>query len=74
VAVVELPEGGKNHSDSAPEQPQVAFSAVGHGLYTPHGMSTRAQCKAEGAVSRYNRLGELIFGFRSAKKCAKRLF
>ena len=48
-------EGGKNRSDSTPERPQVAFSAVGHGY--PHGPSTRAQCKAEGANSRYNPLG-----------------
>ena len=52
----------KNRSDSAPERPQAAFSAVGHGY--PHGMSTRALCKAEDAISRYKRLGEPIFGFR----------
>jgi len=72
VAVVGLPEGGKNRSDSAPEQPQVAFSAAGHGY--PHGPSTRAQCKAEGAISRYNPPGEPIFGFRSAKNAPSDCF
>ena len=72
VAVVGLPKGGKNRSDSAPEWPQVAFSAVGHGY--PHGPSTRAQCKAEGAISRYNRLSEPIFGFRSAKNAPSDCF
>jgi hypothetical protein len=48
-AVAGLPKGGKNRFDSAPERPQVAFSAGGHGY--PHGQSTRAQCNAVCAIS-----------------------
>jgi len=72
VAVVGLPKGGKNRSDSAPEWPQVAFSAAGHGY--PHGPSTRAQCNAVCAISRYNRLSEPTFGFRSAKNAPRDCF
>jgi hypothetical protein len=61
VAVAALPEGGKNRFDSAPERPQVAFSAGGHGY------RARGACNAEGAISRYNRLSQTIFGFRPAK-------
>ena len=49
-----------------------AFSAVGHGY--PHGLSTRAQCNAERANSRYNRLGESTFGFRSDKNAPSDCF
>jgi hypothetical protein len=65
VAVVALPKGSKNRSDSTPEWPQVVFFGGGHSY--PHGPSARAQCNAVCAISRYNPLGEPIFGFRSAK-------
>jgi hypothetical protein len=48
VAVVELPEGIKNRSNSAPERSQVAFSAVGHDF--PHPMGCRRAPSAKQKV------------------------